>query len=220
MTKLLNCRQTCIALSISRTNLYRLTKAGEIRKVQISANRVGWPEDEIQRFVQTRCSKLSWSGELAKRNKLPTKPGKRSNGQFLKLPYEWIRHKAWQNLSSDAWRVLIEMHLGFNGHNTGEISFSVRQAADCLHSGKGRASRALNELEEKRFIACTGGSSFNVKQRMARTWRLTMQPNPNGHIPHDWKNIRFQTRPIRYPIRNCQTKIVDQTALTVPIWVL
>lgn len=54
MTKLLNCRQTCIALSISRTNLYRLTKAGEIRKVQISANRVGWPEDEIQRFIQTR----------------------------------------------------------------------------------------------------------------------------------------------------------------------
>ena len=54
MTRLLNCRQTCTALSISRTNLYRLTKAGEIRKVQISPNRVGWPEDEIQRFIQAR----------------------------------------------------------------------------------------------------------------------------------------------------------------------
>lgn len=54
MTRILNCRQTCKALSISRTNLYRLTKAGEIRKVQISANRVGWSEDEIQRFIQIR----------------------------------------------------------------------------------------------------------------------------------------------------------------------
>ena len=54
MQRLLNCKQACSALSISRTNLYRLTKAGEIRKVQISANRVGWPEDEIRRFIQTR----------------------------------------------------------------------------------------------------------------------------------------------------------------------
>lgn len=133
------------------------------------------------------CSNLSWSGELARRNKLPTKPGKRSNGQFLALPYEYIRHPAWRKLSSDAWRVLIEMHLGFHGHNNGDISFSVRQAADCLHSGKGRASRAINELELAGFIVCTKGSSFNMKSRMAKTWRLTMQPNPDGHTPHDWK---------------------------------
>ena len=164
------------------------------------------------------CSKLSWSGELARRNKLPTKPGKRSNGQFLKLPYEWIRHKAWQNLSSDAWRVLIEMHLGFNGHNNGDISFSVRQAADCLHSGKGRASRALNELEEKSFIACTGGSSFNMKQRMARTWRLTMQPNPDGHIPHDWKKYTVPDQTHTVPNtelsdKNCRSNRADSSNL-------
>ena len=72
------------------------------------------------------------------------------------------------------------MHLGFYGSNNGSVGFSVRQAAACLHSGQGRAKKALDELERLRFIECTRQSSFNVKTKTAREWRLTTQPIAKG----------------------------------------
>ena len=76
-----------------------------------------------------------------------------------------------------------------DGSNNGEIGFSVQQAMDCLRSGSGRASKAINELIEARFIVCTRDSSFNMKTRRARGWMLTNQPMGMGAASNEWKKI-------------------------------
>ena len=49
MTKILNCKQACDALGVSRTTLYRLTRQGVLSKIQISERRVGWLADDLDR---------------------------------------------------------------------------------------------------------------------------------------------------------------------------
>ena len=56
MQKILNWRDACQALSISRPTLYKLTNEGALKRVQISPGRVGWPASEIQRFIETRLT--------------------------------------------------------------------------------------------------------------------------------------------------------------------
>lgn len=123
------------------------------------------------------------------RRKPPHKPHKRGNEQYVAIPYAWLRHPNFRRLSADAVRVFLEMHLGYNGYNNGQIGFSVRQAAHCLHSGAGRAKRAIDELEQFCFVECTRESSFNLKTKKAREWRLTTQPMEIGAASNDWKKI-------------------------------
>lgn len=56
MQKILNWREACHTLSISRPTLYKLTNEGALKRVQISPGRVGWPESEIQHFIETRLT--------------------------------------------------------------------------------------------------------------------------------------------------------------------
>ena len=121
------------------------------------------------------------------RKKLPIKPYKRDKGQHVRVPYDMIKHPNFRVLSSDAKAVWLEIHLGFNGSNNGSISFSVRQAAECLHSGMGRASKAINQLIAAQFIICTRDSSFNMKSGKAREWVLTTQPMEMGAASNEWK---------------------------------
>ena len=76
-----------------------------------------------------------------------------------------IRHPSYEALSVDARCILIQMHLGFHGHNNGEIGFSIRQAMECLGSGSSRAKRALDKLQELKFIVCHAQSSLNIKTK-------------------------------------------------------
>ena len=123
------------------------------------------------------------------RRKLPIKPLKRSSAQFVPVTYDMLKHPNFRRLSADAVRVWLEIHRGYHGVNNGEISFSVQQAMDCLHSGSGRASKAINELIEARFIICTRDSSFHMKTRRAREWMLTTQPMGMGAASNEWKKI-------------------------------
>ena len=52
MTKILNCKQACDALGVSRTTLYRLTRQGVLSKIQISERRVGWLANDLDRYVK------------------------------------------------------------------------------------------------------------------------------------------------------------------------
>jgi len=121
------------------------------------------------------------------RRKHPGKPHKRDKGQYVGLPYAMLRHSAFMALSSDAVRVLIQMHLGFHGMNNGQISFSTRQAMQCLQSGSERAKRALDQLQVTGFIVCHAQSSFTMKTKKAREWEITFRPMPNGPPSHLWK---------------------------------
>ena len=123
------------------------------------------------------------------RRKLPIKPLKRSSAQFVPVTYDMLKHPNFRRLSADAVRVWLEIHRGYHGVNNGEISFSVQRAMDCLHSGSGRASKAINELIEARFIICTRDSSFHMKTRRAREWMLTTQPMGMGAASNEWKKF-------------------------------
>lgn len=80
------------------------------------------------------------------RHKHLGKPHKRDKAQFVAIPYSMIRNPSYQALSIDARCILIQMHLGFHGHNNGEIGFSIRQAMECLGSGSYR--------EKEHWINC------------------------------------------------------------------
>ena len=121
------------------------------------------------------------------RHKYPGKPHKRDKGQYVAIPYSMLRHPAYQALSADARCILTQMHLGFHGHNNGEIGFSIRQAMECLGSGSGRAKKALDKLQELKFIVCHAQSSFTMKTKKAREWEITFQPMPNGLASNLWK---------------------------------
>ena len=118
------------------------------------------------------------------------KPHKRAKGQYLPLSYAMIKHPSFKALSADAVRVLIQMHLGFHGYNNGQVGFSIRQAAECLHSGQGRAMQAFDQLQEYGFIVCHTQSSFNMKTKKAREWEITFQPMPSGPPSHAWKKLK------------------------------
>jgi Predicted transcriptional regulator len=53
MDKILNWRQTCETLSISRPTLYALTNQGILKRVRISKGRVGWPQSEVSKYIES-----------------------------------------------------------------------------------------------------------------------------------------------------------------------
>ena len=54
MDRVLSCRESCSVLSISKATLYRLTNAGHLKKVKLSAGRVGWRYADLAKFVEER----------------------------------------------------------------------------------------------------------------------------------------------------------------------
>ena len=53
METVLSHKDACKALSISKPTLYRLTNEGKLKKVKISAGRVGWLKSSIQSYIET-----------------------------------------------------------------------------------------------------------------------------------------------------------------------
>ena len=58
METVLSHKDACKALSISKPTLYRLTNEGKLKKIKISAGRVGWLKSSIQSYIET-CIKSS-----------------------------------------------------------------------------------------------------------------------------------------------------------------
>jgi len=53
MEIVLSHKDACKALSISKPTLYRLTNEGKLKKIKISAGRVGWLQSSIQSYIET-----------------------------------------------------------------------------------------------------------------------------------------------------------------------
>jgi DNA-binding XRE family transcriptional regulator len=93
-----------------------------------------------------------------------------------------LKSLAWRSLTGNAIKLLIVVWQRHNGVNNGEISFSVREAAD-VGLSKSAAWRAFRELREKGFLAITRESAFSLKTHAARCWRLTAEPSgPQGDV--------------------------------------
>jgi len=61
MTKILNCKQACDVLGISRTTLYRLTRQGALSKIRVSEGRVGWLAVELDQYIRDQMVDLRQS---------------------------------------------------------------------------------------------------------------------------------------------------------------
>ena len=93
---------------------------------------------------------------------------------FVRLFKYMLDSPAWHSLSVFARAAFIELNRVYYGTNNGQLAMSARFLAGCLRSSKDTAARALNELEEKGFIATMKVGSYKRKDRRASEYRLTM----------------------------------------------
>ncbi len=92
------------------------------------------------------------------------------------LPHWLLNSPAYQSLAPGPRALLIEVWLRHNGQNNGEITYSVREAAERLRCGKDTAAKWFQELEEKRFLIARRRGSFTYKARHATEWEITAEP--------------------------------------------
>ncbi|MCZ6591643.1 MAG: hypothetical protein O7B98_10970 [Alphaproteobacteria bacterium] len=88
--------------------------------------------------------------------------------------YRWMFDcPAYRSLNVYERCLLVELGRRYNGTNNGEISMSVREAANRLGCSINPAAKAFRGLEGRGFIRTHVKGAFNVKQRHATTWILT-----------------------------------------------
>ena len=98
----------------------------------------------------------------------------RWEGRYVALPHALLRSAAWQSLEPAERSAYIEAAMLYDGRNNGFLAVSARRVADSLGIGKSSAARALRALVEKGFLEVTCESAFNMKQRRATEYRLTL----------------------------------------------
>ncbi len=108
--------------------------------------------------------------------------------QYVRLTYAMIASPAFQSLPALAVALYVHVAGRYAGDNNGNISFSVREAAKVLGTGKATAGRMFDELVAKGFLKVTQESNFTYKQKQARRWELTQWPLRHGVAPsNDWR---------------------------------
>ena len=96
--------------------------------------------------------------------------------RFLKLDHWILKTPAWRSLPPSSRALYVELAQRFNGSNNGEISMSVREAADLVNIAKDTAMKCFHELEAKGFVRRRVCGSFDWKLKHATTWILTGHP--------------------------------------------
>ncbi len=123
--------------------------------------------------------------------------GFRSANSFIKLDHGLLKTKAWQHLSPDAAKVLLDLWSRHNGINNGSIGYAQRAAHECLCVAYGRqvsrrrATAALQEIQDKGFATVTKDSAFTIKTRLAREWRLTAEKVGGVRPTRDFKHWKI-----------------------------
>ena len=120
------------------------------------------------------------------------KSKRKSEGQYVPLPYAQLKSPAWRALSGSAVKLWLELHTRFNGSNNGHLTLSFTEAANILSMSKGTVQRAYDELVDRGFLALV--KQGNWYHRRAHEWRLTTKPmeTPKGRVlaTNNWKDWR------------------------------
>jgi len=99
---------------------------------------------------------------------------------FVMLPKYMVGCPAWRKMSGSALKVYCVVDSRFMGSNNGQISLSVREAAEAAGLAIGTARKALAELQELGFIRCHMKGSYSLKIRHASEWEITVRPLASG----------------------------------------
>jgi DNA-binding transcriptional regulator YhcF (GntR family) len=102
------------------------------------------------------------------------KKGRSKGGErFVALPFYMLKSEAWRSLSLPARATLIEAAAFFRGDNNGYLALGTRILGERTGKSKATISRALTELEDKRFIEATFRGTYTIKNRKSSEYRLT-----------------------------------------------
>lgn len=138
--------------------------------------------------------------------------------EYLILPRAVLESEAYRSLGFRARAALTLLHLRFNGFNNGTIALSARDMARELTKSHAQNLEALNELEDRGFIALE--KDFPKVQRKAREYRLTfissgperdVRPATNDYL--SWSREKSPVRVVRtgkpFPVRMARTDAED-----------
>ena len=123
--------------------------------------------------------------------------GCRSANSFIKLDHGLLKSEAWQHLSPDATKVLLDLWSRHNGINNASIGYAHRTARECLCRAHGRqisrrrATAALQEIQDKGFAVITKDSTFTTKTKLAREWRLTAEKAGDERPSRDFRKWKI-----------------------------
>jgi hypothetical protein len=93
--------------------------------------------------------------------------------RYVKLHHWLLESPAWEQLTTPAVAIYVELSRRYNGSNNGRIALSVRDAAARCKIAQNTASRALRELQNLGFIVSTRVGGFARHTRLASEWSLT-----------------------------------------------
>ncbi len=98
--------------------------------------------------------------------------------RFLRLTFDLLDSEAYEALSSDAFRVLIDLWKRHNGENNGEIPYSWLDAQACLGkrdhlASTDRAGAALRDIQASGLATITRRGTAAPHRRRASLWRLS-----------------------------------------------
>lgn len=131
------------------------------------------------------------------RSKLSRKAKKRGQIEetyrFVKLRHYMLNHPAWLSLRPSTIKVYVDLHSYFNGHNNGQIQYSLNHGAKRLSLGKHTVKACLAQLIDHGFIVCTKRGYFTGRQ--ASTWRLTTQTAVGFPATNEWKRFQPPKKP-------------------------
>ncbi|SMX23373.1 helix-turn-helix domain-containing protein [Boseongicola aestuarii] len=124
---------------------------------------------------------------------------KRTEGQYVPLPYAQLKSPAWRSLSGAAVKLWLELHGRYNGGNNGRLTLSYAEAAEALGMGKASVQRAYKELMEHGFLALEKEGDWY--SRRAHEWRLTTKPMDRARSREaatmDWRDWRSKSQEFR-----------------------
>ncbi len=122
------------------------------------------------------------------------KSKRKSEGQYVPLPYAQLKSPAWRSLSGPAVKLWLELHTRYNGGNNGRLTLSYAEAGEVLGMGKATVQRAYDELVAHGFLALE--TEGNWYHRRAHEWRLTTKPmqTPRGKqmASNEWARWRSE----------------------------
>ena len=131
-----------------------------------------------------------------KRSHLADKTGRSKFGPpYVALRLYMLDSPAWRALSPMAAKALIELMRLYKGYNNGQLAMAAATLADRLGCSKSHAGRALNELEEKRFIGVQKVGTFRRRDRLASEYFLTEFRNDVSFAPPAKEFMRWTPPP-------------------------